>query len=128
MGEKKLNSELVQGNTYLVQDSISKSIIQIKVLLITNKAYQLEYISGDIGWQIKKEFEKDYNVFEDISDFIINEPQKNFNGTLTYAAEYEKCYVCHGTGTVPDTSSTAGNKTCPLCQGNKLILKTVKTS
>jgi hypothetical protein len=47
MGEKKLNSELVQGNTYLVQDSISKSIIQIKVLLITNKAYQLEYISGD---------------------------------------------------------------------------------
>ena len=86
-------------------------------------------ITGQDGAYLAKFLlEKDYNVFEDISDFIINEPQKNFNGTLTYAAEYEKCYVCHGTGTVPDTSSTAGNKTCPLCQGNKLILKTVKTS
>jgi len=116
------------NHTYLIRfEEQIDTIHSIIVLHITNKAYHLRWNEGDDTWELKKRFDSQYYIDEDISDFMVNnEPQKTFNGTLTYAAEHEKCYVCNGMGTVPDTSSTTGNKTCPLCQGSKLILKTVK--
>jgi len=118
------------NHTYLIHSDKQMDVIHsIIVLHITDKAYHLRWNGGNDTWELKKRFDSQYYIDEDISDFMVNnEPQKNFDGTLTYAAEYDTCYVCHGMGTVPDTNSTAGNKTCPLCQGNKLILKIVKTS
>lgn len=122
MAEEKLQ----QGNTYLVRYGSSGSLSQMKVLLITDKAYQFKYESGGTGWQLKHDFERDYTIIENISDFITQELQKNFDGTYTlteYSVEYETCPVCHGMGTVPNVDITSGTSPCPLCQGNRRVVK-----
>lgn len=122
-----MEEKLVQGNTYLIKYGSSGSMSQIIVLMVTDKAYQFKYESGTTGWVEKREFERDYNIIENISDFITQEVQKNFDNTFTFtesvATEYETCPVCHGTGQVPNTQTTAAFVTCPLCQGNKRVVK-----
>jgi hypothetical protein len=122
-----MEEKLVQGSTYLVKYGSSGSISQITILMITDKAYQFKYESGNTAWVEKREFERDYNIIENISDFVVKEPQKNFDGTITFAesiaTEYETCPVCHGTGIVPNAQTTAAFVTCPLCQGNRRVVK-----
>ena len=118
---------LVQGNTYLIKYGISGSVSQITVLIVTGKAYQLKYETGTTGWIEKREFEHDYRIIENISDFMVKEQQKNFDDTITateyIATEYETCPICHGTGIVMNGQTTAAFITCPLCQGNKRVVK-----
>lgn len=122
-----MEEKLAQGNTYLVRYGSSGSVSQITVLMVTDKAYQLKYESGSTGWVLKHDFERDYSIIENITDFTIKEIQKNFDGTFTFtesvAAEYETCPVCHGTGSVPNSQTTAAFVTCPLCQGNRRVVK-----
>jgi len=118
-----LEEKLVQGNTYLIKYGSSSSMSQITVLMVTDKAYQFRYESGTTGWVEKREFERDYSIIENISDFMVKELQKNFDDTITFATEYETCPVCHGTGQVPNSQTTAAFITCPLCQGNKRVVK-----
>jgi len=119
-------NKLVQGDTYLVKYGSSGSMSQVTVLMVTDKAYQFKYESGTTGWVEKREFERDYNIIENISDFIVKEVQKNFDNTFTFATEYETCPVCHGTGQVPNVQTTAAFVTCPLCQGNKRVVKSTE--
>jgi len=118
-----LEEKLVQGNTYLIKYGSSSSISQVTVLLVTDKTYQFKYESGSTAWVEKREFERDYGIIENISDFMVKELQKNFDNTFTFATEYETCPICHGTGQVPNVQTTAAFVTCPLCQGNKRVVK-----
>ena len=121
-----MEEKLVLGNTYLVKYGSSGSVSRITVLMVTDKAYQFKYELGTTGWVEKREFERDYNIIENISVFIVQEVQKNFDNTFTFGSttvEYETCPVCHGTGQVPNTQTTAAFVTCPLCQGNKRVVK-----
>ena len=61
--------KLVQGNTYLIKYGSSSSISQITVLLVTDKTYQFKYESGSTAWIEKREFERDYKIIENITDF-----------------------------------------------------------
>lgn len=113
--------ELKQGNKYLVKRTGTLSLIE--VLLITQTAYQFRYESGNTGWIEKEEFNTWYWVIENVSEYEIGTTIKEKENKQ----EFETCPICHGMGTVPDPSQTAGTKPCPLCSGNKMILKKIQT-
>ena len=122
-----MEESLTVNNTYLVRYGNGGSISQLTVLMVTDKAYQFRYESGSTGWMLKDRFELDYSVIENITDFIVQEAMKNYDGTFTttefVVAEYETCPVCHGTGQIPNKDTTAMFTTCPLCQGNRRVVK-----
>lgn len=108
---------LTQGHTYLLRYGCTDTLSQVTVLTITEKAYQVKWISGNIAWESKRRMDSDYSLVEDITDFpIYQEPIK-----LRFSTKYVTCSICGGMGNVPDFNSTAGTKLCPLCQGSKTI-------
>jgi hypothetical protein len=118
--------ELVQGNTYLIKYGSGSTILHVTVLMVTDKAYRFKYETGSISWVERSEFNRDYNVVENITDFILKEKIKESDipvKEVTYSTEYETCPICHGTGEVPNVQTTAAFVTCPLCQGNKRVVK-----
>ena len=119
--------ELVQGNTYLIKYGAGSTILHVTVLMVTNKAYQFRYETGSISWVERSEFDRDYNVVENISDFIVQEKFKQSELPFKFATEYETCPVCHGIGQVPNKQTTAAYVTCPLCNGNKRVVKRTET-
>jgi hypothetical protein len=118
--------KLVQGNTYLIKYGSGSTILHVTVLMVTDKAYQFRYETGSTAWVEKNEFERDYNVVENISDFMVKEEIKKGDLPFTFATEYETCPICHGTGQVPNAETTAAFTTCPLCQGNKRVVKSTE--
>jgi len=118
--------KLLEGNTYLIKWGSGSTIVRMTVLMITGKAYQFKYENGNTIWIEIREFERDATIVENISDFMIKEVQKNFDDTFTFtssAVEYETCPVCHGMGQVPNKETTAAFVSCPLCQGNRRVVK-----
>jgi len=131
MEENLLN--LVQGHTYLVSRNrgmyhTDGSIFAAKILLITDKAYHIRWDSGNETWELKDNLSENYTLIEDISDFITPEKKDKEPIMLEAKTELVQCYVCHGMGTVPEPNSTAGKKTCPACNGAKLVPKVISVA
>lgn len=121
------------NHTYLLQFGSSDTIFSVTVLGITDKAYYLRW-NGSKGnndiWDLKNKISRNYNIVEDISDFNI--PQSNISelesDSYNVRTELIPCHICHGMGTIPDTESSAIQKTCPACFGNKLVPKVTEIS
>lgn len=123
--------ELQLNHTYLIQFGVSDTIASITPILITDKAYHIRWNNGDYDekWDLKKVFHRNWNIVEDISDFIttpIPSEKTKPENVLLFETELTQCYVCHGEGTVPDPKSTAGKTTCPYCLGAKMIPKLIR--
>jgi hypothetical protein len=122
-----MNSEfnnLQIGHTYLLSRN-NIYILSAKILLVTDKAYHIRWDNGKETWELKDYLHSKYNIIEDISDFLIEE-KKTEPIVLTTKTDLVPCYICHGMGTIPDPKSTAGNRTCPACNGGKLVPKQIK--
>lgn len=123
---KDLKLEL--DHTYLLQFGSSDIIHSITVLTITDKACHIRWNRGmesNSTWELKDVLYRNYNVVEDISDFVAENKQEN---VLQVETTLVQCHVCKGMGTIPDPNSTAGTKECPLCFGGKMIPEVVKIS
>ena len=108
---------LTQGHTYLLRYGCTDTLSKIKVLSITDKAYQVKWQSGTITWELKRRMDSDYSLVEDISDF----PVYSEGEPLKFEVKWTQCHVCKGFGTVPDNGTTSGTKLCPLCMGSKMV-------
>lgn len=120
--------DLKPGHIYLLRYGCGDTVHEVKVLLVTDKAYQLKWQSGTISWEMKRRMDSDYSVVEDITrlasdisyDWIkANLPE--FKGIpLKFPSFYvdEICPTCGGTGQVQSFETTAGTKTCPTCNGS----------
>jgi hypothetical protein len=121
---------LTQGHTYLLRYGCTDTLSEIKVLTITEKAYQVRWQSGTVTWEMKRRMDSDYSLVEDISDFPIftdgTITTANGEPPLKFDIVWNQCHVCKGFGTVPDQGSTTGNKLCPLCFGSKMMAETVQ--
>jgi hypothetical protein len=121
-------NNLKESSTYLIRFGSSDTIHSITILIATEKAYFIRWnrgIESQDTWELKSILEKNYLMVEDITEKMncdYAKIPKNLNLLKpTFQTSKEICPICHGMGTVPDTSSTAGRISCPLCQGNKLI-------
>jgi len=126
-----MEQNLVKGNKYLIKRS--DSISMIEVLSITQTSYQFKYESGNTDWTTKEHFHTWYTIIENVSDYIIGSivKEKGFLHEHESKQIFEVCPICHGVGTipdstVPDTSVTVDTKPCPLCLGAKMIVKKIQ--
>ena len=126
--------KLELNHTYLLKFGIGGTLFSATILMITAKALYLRWNVGQNSsceWKTKDEMNSHYNIIEDISDFVASNPEaKDVNvsvtdNTIAFRYKYVPCYVCKGFGTVPDSSSTAGNKICPACSGSKLVIGSI---
>ena len=111
------------NHTYLVRYKSSDLISSITVLMITDKAYHLRWNRGERSndtWELKDVLYDDYSLVEDISDFVVNDSGLDVGKILDVETKLVQCQVCKGFGTIPDSTSTAGIKSCPLCFGSKM--------
>ena len=110
------------NHTYLVKDAkyISRDLTCIKVLDITETAYRLEYESGIISWKSKTNFEYDYDLVEDITEYRTNQTIDKITNEMKTVCTIVPCTKCNGEGRVPDNDSTTGDATCPCCFGSKV--------
>jgi len=108
---------LQQGHTYLI--SRYNTVSSAKILLVTEKAYNIRWNGGGETWELKEKVYDDFTLIEDISDFTVETEYKP--SILDVKTKLVQCYICHGTGTVPEPNSTAGTKPCPYCLGAKMI-------
>ncbi len=61
-----------------------------------------------------------------LKDF--NEQNNNNTNKLTIISEWQLCPKCYGEGVVDNIgSSTSLKRTCPVCNGSKLLIKPTKT-
>ena len=118
----KIN-ELVVNGTYLIKRFGNHDIFQINVLLITERAIKIEYENGNIQWFYIEDFESDYTFVEDISNFMIHQPNTNIDFTKINMDIFEPCTVCNGEGTLLSNKSSSGKIICPSCFGSKIKLK-----
>lgn len=112
--------DLQINHTYLIRYGLSTIVSSVTILIITDKAYHIRWNRGlesNDTWELKDRLDHDYSLIEDISDFVVNTNESK----LDVKTKLVQCYVCKGFGTVPDNSSTAGTKSCPLCFGGKMI-------
>lgn len=107
-----MEQKLVKGNKYLIKRS--DTISMIEVLLITETSYKFKYESGNTDWITKEHFHAWYTIIEDVSMYESDKPK------IT-TQPFKTCPICHGVGTVPDSTQTVGTKPCPLCIGNKIV-------
>lgn len=112
---------LTIGHTYLLRYGSSDSLHEIKVLNVTQIAYQIKWESGNISWEMKRRMDSDYSLVEDISDVVDGTTITTTDNPLKFKVKWSQCHVCKGCGTVPDPSSTTGTKVCPLCFGGKMV-------
>ena len=115
------------NHTYLVKYGSSASILSVTILLITDKAYHVRWNVGmksNTTWELKKRFDMDYNMIEDITDYM-SDYNKTFYEKICdemNKKEPKSCSTCGGRGTVPDASSTNSNKLCLECFDTKYLL------
>lgn len=125
------NNDILRiNNTYLVKRF--SNISSVTIINITNKAYKILWNAdlnkekNNFTWELINEFHRDYDILENISDFIsVNTQKENF---LNIEIELIPCPTCNGSGSVFDFTSTTGSKTCPNCFGEKMILNKKKIS
>jgi len=124
---KKEYEELEVGRTYLVRYGSTDTLNSVTILLASEKAYHVRYnigINSNDIWELKQNFHYKYKIIEDIT--VLIEPKLVKQGEMAKPIVVSttiltKCHICHGMGTVPEPKSTAGSKTCPLCNGAKMI-------
>lgn len=121
---------LKPGHVYLLRYGCTDTLSEVKVLTISEKAYQVKWISGTITWETKRRMDADYTVVEDITrlandqsfDWLKNLPE--FKGIPEFKLKFPDFYVeeicdnCGGTGRVDCTELTSCFKTCPVCNGS----------
>ena len=116
---------LKPGHTYLIRFGSTDSLHEVKVLLATDKAYQVKWQSGSISWELKSRMNSDYSVVEDITilgkdlpfDWLKDNMPELKAIKLPHFYLEETCNICGGTGQVQNFETTAGTKTCPACNG-----------
>lgn len=121
--------KLELNHTYLIRYGCTDTLSSVTVLMITDKAYLIRWNgSGSECYELKRRMDADYTVVEDISDFVVEKPATG-NYKIEYPLYYfqvtESCGLCYGSGQIPDTSSTAGKKTCTLCGGSGKSIKNI---
>lgn len=124
-------NDLQIGHTYLIKKY--NTLHSVTVLLITGTSFKLRWNNENnphICWEEKRELDK-YIIVEDISDFITShnvwvDTGCNYDTTLKYKCEFNKCNLCDGTGTIPCDDTTSGVKTCPKCFGSRVTLSDFK--
>jgi len=112
------------NNTYLVKYGSSASISSVTILLITDKTYYVQWNCGmnsNTTWELKKRFDMDYNMIENITDYMTHESLAMNPSSRNVIVKRISCPSCYGSGVIPDTSSTAGDKLCPQCFGSKTV-------
>lgn len=107
------------NHMYLIKFGGQETLFSIKVLLITDKAYNIKWNGGNETWKLKEVLYRNYSLVEDISDFVVDVELKPT--ILDVKTKLVQCYICHGSGSVPEPNSTAGTKPCPYCLGAKMI-------
>jgi hypothetical protein len=118
---------LLENHTYLLRYGCSDTVHSVTILMVTDKAYKIQWNGGGISWELKRRIYSDYTLVEDISDYLAPKPE-DFKFEITYKdvdvkchpyfLQTENCKVCGGTGQVPNFESTAGTKMCPACNGS----------
>jgi hypothetical protein len=117
--------DLQLNHTYLIRYGLSDIVSSVTILLITDKAYHIRWNRGlqsNDTWELKELLNRNYNMVEDISDFILGNLQTTTGKELIMEVKTKNvtCYICHGLGTIPDPGSTGGTKVCPRCLGAKM--------
>lgn len=119
-----------EKNSYLVKKKFDGHLSAITVEIVTKKGYQIFWHSGGTSWELKNNFDSEYELIENIStkvkDIKLAPPPPPIPSESKAKTTMITCPICHGMGTVYDQNSTAGTKPCPLCQGNKMIVKDVE--
>lgn len=116
--------ELELNHTYLFQFGTGDDVSSVTILMITDKAYQVQWnrsIETNTTWEQKRVFDRNYNMIEDISNFIVEK-----NDITNVKTKFITCPVCKGFGTIPDEKTTGGTSSCPLCYGDKMTLKSIE--
>lgn len=121
---------LEADHTYLLKLGSGGMLTSITILLISETAYHVRWNTGIESkdtWEHKDPFHTRWTVIEDISKLVdfdgmgIKRLPRLDKPIVLSTTVLTKCHICHGMGTVPDTKSTAGTITCPLCNGAKMI-------
>jgi hypothetical protein len=113
---------LLENHTYLVKKwYTTNDVNSITALLITNEAYKVRWNDSNyIGWLLKKEFNDDYKLIEDITVILNDKPEKpQFNiKTNPFFIMDEDCSACNGTGQISSPEFTTGTRMCYACNGS----------
>lgn len=125
MMENKDVKDLQLNHTYLIRYGLSDIVSSVTILMITDKAYHVRWnrgLNSNDNWELKEILNRNYNMVEDISDFVLDNLQTTTGKEpiLEVRTKNITCYICHGLGTVPDPNSTSGVKICPRCLGAKM--------
>jgi hypothetical protein len=119
-------------HTYLLRYRMTGTISSVTILLVTETSYHCRWNNGlhiNQTWELKEHIEGNYNLTEDITNLVKTDSSwvKNLSRIdevkpiKMVSTKLVTCYVCKGFGVVPDSNSTAGGKTCPACNGAKMI-------
>jgi hypothetical protein len=127
---------LKPGHTYLLRYGCTDTLSEVKVLLETDKAYQVKWQSGNITWELKSRMNSDYTVVEDITIIAKDLPfdwlKDNFPEfkSIKFPHFYVEdiCDICGGSGHVECKDLTSCYKTCPACNGSGKKSKKVTLS
>lgn len=134
------------NHTYLVEYKHGSVLSSVTILRVSDKAYNVRWNvdSPNTQWYMKKKFEQDYTLVEDITELMneipLVQPDLQLKidfPELKYAPDYvspksttewEVCPHCGGTGQIPSDGMTSiMYQTCPLCNGAKMIVKRIVT-
>ena len=113
------------GHTYLIRYGTTDTVHEVKILIVTDKAYQVKWQSGSITWELKSRMNSDYTVIEDITiigkdlpfDWLKdNMPEFKVKFPNFYVEE--PCDICDGYGQILNNKTTSCRQTCPACNGS----------
>lgn len=118
-----------EKNSYLVKKKFDGHINAMTIQIATKKGYKIFWHSGGTSWELKDNFDSEYELIENISAKVKDQLDNVKLGAPPAPIPFETktkttltlCPICHGMGTVPDPKSTAGTASCPLCHGSKMI-------
>lgn len=139
-----IKNNLEENHTYLVRyvSSHHSSLSSITILMVTEKAYNIRWnnsMSSTTTWELITNVNSEYELIEDISDQLKDKKEYPFIFDVGFYNEKEimerinklskyidftkkPCPYCSGNGYVPDSTSTAGTKICPKCNGGKILI------
>lgn len=123
---EELNLQL--NHTYLLRFGSGDTLSSATILMVSDKAYRIRWnhgLNSTDTWELKTKIDLCYSIVEDISDFMVEAKPENI---LQVKTKLVQCHVCKGFGTIPDTNSTGGSKSCPLCYGSKMIPEVMEIS
>ena len=119
---------LTQSNTYLVKGNLSETLLSATILMITDKAYYVRWNNGlhsnDV-WYLKSDFEDSYELIENISDHVLNDPIKKISESIGF--NVRECPDCKGSRFVENKGLTSGRSVCTTCWGTGYVFNPKST-